>query len=294
MNKRIVWLGVALVAFAAGCSGSEGPSEEGVATPVVAEDTFEESALGSLPGEMTITASGSFDARASLSAQGLPGLLGEPGLSVKQAPSGAIHGESARLVVEADPADGRFLVLYKDEALALEAPAASVEDAALEGRSRELVRSLGVPEEELGRVTQTAVLSESAGETGAPSAPSVHSYKTFIERAVRGVPVLGSRIVISYDTAGRLRRVVGTWPTLAADGHRATTSLPLATVEARVKDRLASQGLSGRAVRARYVYVPVANADGTVTLGLHAEARVPADRSGGRASSPQAVLVSLE
>lgn len=294
MNKHVVWLGVALVAFAAGCSSSEGPSEEVVSAPVVEEGSFQESALGSPPAAVAIRASGSFDARVALSAERLAGLLGEPELVVSEAPSGALHAESARVVVEADPAEGRFLVLYKDEALAAEPPASRVEDAALEARSRELLRGLGVPEAELGRVTQTAVLAESAGENGAPGAPVVHSYKTFVERSVNGVVVLGSRFVLSYDTAGRLRRVLGTWPTLASTGHQAGTSLPLATVEARVTDRLASSGLSGRAVRTRYVYVPVANADGTVALQLHAEARVPADRSGGRASSPQAVLVALD
>ncbi|MFT3767048.1 MAG: hypothetical protein QM820_16240 [Minicystis sp.] len=292
MNKHIFWIGVMVAGLAVGCGANESGPES--VSPAAQADTFVSQAIGEPPRAAVLPNAGPFDARAALSAERARALVGEDDVQIDTRPDGQLRVASARVTAELDPRAGRWLVLRSDEAVRADPAAPSLTDAALEARSRDHVRALGIADTEIGRVIQTAVLAEEAAEGQAPGAPSVQAYKTFIDRAVAGIPVQGSRIVVTYDPAGRFRRVAGTWPALAAQGHRLTTSLPRAEIASRVTAHLTARGLSGRAVRAHYVYVPEAQADGTIKLRLAAEARVPADRSGGRDSAPQSVLVELD
>lgn len=77
--------------------------------------------------------------------------------------------------------------------------------------------------------------------------PTVHRYKTLIQRALNGVRVEGHRAVVSPGTDGRFARVLVKWPPLAREGHQPRTPLTLAEVEQRALVALKAEGVtSGR------------------------------------------------
>lgn len=76
----------------------------------------------------------------------------------------------------------------------------------------------GVPTSEIGRVLQRRTLAQDADGTRL-AAERVHRYKTFVFRAINGVPVEGHSAVVTHGLDGALVRAFVKWPPFAASGH---------------------------------------------------------------------------
>lgn len=204
------------------------------------------------------------------------------------------HGRARELrsehyIAHSDGPTQSFVVARKEGVVAPETRATVARPDVLEQRSMQIAEALGIRLDEVGAVEQRELMQQSSGSDGALTAPVLVAHKTFISRALHGIEVQGSRLVVSHDPGGRLQRIVGVWPALAADGHQLTTRLSPRQLIERAERSLAAHDLVDREVKLRYVYVPEDAAAGEVRLRLHVAAFVsglPDSMSG-----PQELLI---
>ncbi len=174
--------------------------------------------------------------------------------------------------LETDSKTGRVLA---NRRVASSGREAAQDVASLRADALSRLQAFGVESEEVGNVVQRTLMSSTQDGTSGASAPKVHSYKTFVFRAVNGIPVQGHRAVITHALDGSARKVLVTWPALAKTGHRLTTRLGTAAIETRAKIALARLGHPGGKAQLSWRYVPVRTDTGEVTLQLVAVAALP-------------------
>lgn len=153
-------------------------------------------------------------------------------------------------------------------------------ESALADDARASLRAWGVGEGEIGAVVSKRVYAQDGDDAGV-AAPVLHRYKTFVERAIAGVPVVGHRAVITHATDGSFARALVVWPPLAASGHKLTSRLSDDAIADRTKLALAAHGIAGGTARLRYKYVPTLDANGDARLTLVVGARVKAPSGDG-------------
>lgn len=171
--------------------------------------------------------------------------------------------------LEKDSLSGRVLAVSTKES----GPAVKLDEPTLQRLALDRLAKFGIGSGEIGRVLQRrGMLQDFDGAT--PDAPVVQSYKTFVFRAIGGVPVAGHRAVITHGVDGVVRRVLTKWPALAAKGHLMKTALGLADIQARATTALARNGESKGKVFLFWQYKPVVTETGEVTLKLMAGARM--------------------
>ncbi len=192
--------------------------------------------------------------------------------------------------LEVDPATGRIFGNRPDTA-----EADGVQDEAqLRADALSRLADFGVDSSEVGKVLQRRLMSTDREASTSAAAPRLRAYKTFIFREVNGIPVRGHRAVLTHGKDGVLRKVLMTWPALAATGHRLESRLDVATIEARARAALAREGATGGDARLGWRYVPVPAADGEVTLKLVAIARLAAAQGDGTTEEPRVVEVDVD
>jgi hypothetical protein len=146
-------------------------------------------------------------------------------------------------------------------------------DATLQKHSLDRLGAYGVGSGEVGRVLQRRVMAQDFDGT-APGAPSVHSHKTFVYRAINGIPVEGHRAVITHGVDGAVRKVLVNWPALARSGHALKTQLSVSQIEARAAAALAAEGETTGKASLYWRYLPMKVSGGQVTLKLVASAHI--------------------
>ncbi|MCC6811575.1 MAG: hypothetical protein IT381_29360 [Deltaproteobacteria bacterium] len=146
-------------------------------------------------------------------------------------------------------------------------------EATLAQTARASLKAWGIDDGEVGRVLSRKVLSQEEEPTGV-SLPKLHRYKTFIERAIGGVSVIGHRAVITHGKDGAFARATVVWPPLATAGHRLATRLSVDAISDRAKGALAAHGIAAGNARLRYKYLPTLNASGEAVLLLAVGANV--------------------
>lgn len=167
---------------------------------------------------------------------------------------------------------GRLFVLRKPNA----APGAAVatDEISLRDSARTRLRSWGVPDEEVGDVWQRQVLGQER-VAGVNMEPQLYAHKTFVIRAIQGVPVQGHRAVITHAPDGTFTRAMVNWPALAASGHTLRTPLDVPAIEGRTRAAFAKEGGTPGKARLRWKYVPEELPSGEVRLKLMVGARAP-------------------
>lgn len=196
---------------------------------------------------------------------------------------------SASWKFEKAPAEGALLVLKT----APIGPAVTVDEAVLQRGATARLGSWGLPASETGRVLQRRSLSQDADGT-ALLAERVHRYKTFVYRAINGVPVEGHRAVVTHGVDGSFVRAYIKWPALAASGHLLRSRLSVTEIQARAAAALRTEGETSGAVKLRYKYVPTTLTTGEVALTLKVGARLAPDRTATNNSEAREVDVDVD
>ena len=156
-----------------------------------------------------------------------------------------------------------------------------------EGVDRELLRAdalglieqLGADSSEFGTVEQKTLKRDSR-EDNDTLRSDVMAHVTFVQRAVDGVPVIGSKMVVMHDRDGQLMKVMGWWPRIEETGSRMEAELTRVEARSRIEEtvrfhqdrlRVGLDEVPEYRVLTRSVLVPEENEDGTVTLNLEVE-----------------------
>lgn len=177
--------------------------------------------------------------------------------------------ESASFKLLRVPQQGAFVLAKKVVADGV----FSGSEATLAQAARASLRTWGIDDGEVGTVLSRKVLSQEEEPTGV-EAPKLHRYKTFVERAIGGISVVGHRAVITHGKDGNFARATVVWPPLAASGHKLATRLSVDTISDRAKSALATHGVSSGSARLRYKYIATVNDSGEAVLRLAVGARV--------------------
>lgn len=174
--------------------------------------------------------------------------------------------------IERDPLEGALLIAQPADNPNTEG---TFDESKLREMSVELLKRIGVPRSEIGRVeTRSLVASDADGDEKEPGRPQLILYKTFVIREINGVPVEGHRAVVSHTPAGSLHRANLLWPALAGSGHRLETKLTVPQITARASEVLRRNGEQKGKVSLRWKYVPVRQQSGEVALRLVVGARI--------------------
>jgi len=198
--------------------------------------------------------------------------------------------DSTSWTVETDAATGSALVVGKT------APGDAVDgidESNLRTRSVDRLASWGLPQAEMGKAVQRKAMLQPENEPAA----AVHRYKTYVLRAVNGVPVVGNRAVVSYGVDGKFARAYVVWPPLASTGHRLSTGLTTAQIESAAASALTQAGETGGNIKLSWKYVPVPPAAGStgVTLKLVVGARTrPGQAEDGNATESREIDVDVQ
>lgn len=172
-------------------------------------------------------------------------------------------------------ADGALLVL---KTAAPGEPLPGVDEAVMQRGAIARLGSWGIPSSEIGRVLQLRTFAQDADGTTV-EAERVHRYKTFVFRAINGVPVEGHRAVVTHGLDGSFGRALIKWPAFAASGHLLHSRMGVPEIQDRAVAALKAEGESAGLVRLRYKYVPTKQKTGEVTLTLKVGARLLPDRT---------------
>ena len=162
--------------------------------------------------------------------------------------------------------------------------------AALSTAARASLQQWGVSDGEVGTVLSRRVLSHDTGE----AAPRVHRYKTFIQRSIGGVPVIGHRAVISYGRDGSFARALLVWPPLASTGHKLSSKLTDAQIGERATAALIAHGVASGTARMRYKYAATLNEKGEASLRLLVGVRVKGTSTAEAGSESHEVDVEVD
>lgn len=172
-------------------------------------------------------------------------------------------------------ADGAVLVL---KTAAPGEPLPVVDEAVLQRSATARLGAWGIPSSEIGRVLQLRTLAQDADGT-AVDKERVHRYKTFVFRAINGVPVEGHRAVVTHGLDGSFGRALIKWPAFAAKGHLLHSRMGTTDIQDRALAALKAEGETAGLVRLRYKYVPTQLTSGEVVLTLKVGARLLPDRT---------------
>jgi hypothetical protein len=196
---------------------------------------------------------------------------------------GTAETESVNFRYEMDETRSRFMLRRREGVPSPRVdPAKVVSEDSVVRRARRDLAALGISPSEIGSVEGRRLMVRTAPEaSGSAPVDEVVGLKVFVSRTLGGIPVLGHRIVFSYDLDGSFRKVSGRWPTLAASGHRLASTLSQAQIADRVAGELInaeSTDFEGTAPLT-FVYDPETRSDGSVVLKLKVEASLDAQRA---------------
>ncbi len=169
--------------------------------------------------------------------------------------------------------DTLALLLLRKEGAVPGEPVPGGEPALAEDALRRLT-DLGLSAGELKLVDSRRLVFQEQDEEGNLGDPTVAGYKEFVQRTIAGVPVLDSRAVVSYESDFRFEKALVHWPTLAAEGHRLTSTMQPDKIALTVAEALVAAGendVTG-SIPLRWVYEAIEDPDGRLRLELRVEA----------------------
>ncbi len=125
-----------------------------------------------------------------------------------------------------------------------------------------LAADLNFDPEEFGQVTTTEVVARDFDDEVGFAAPQYISSKTFIDRAIDGDPVMGSRLVVTRNASGDLTGLYAAWPAFEP-------GIPLEISDILLSvDDLDEGTFEGTLQSVRSVLIPVISDEGRVSSGV--------------------------
>lgn len=200
-----------------------------------------------------------------------------------------IRSESKSYTLEVDSRKGQLLLLSK---LSSGSPG-TVSEGALTQQSLARLASWGVPEAELGTVLQRRVLREDGTVNLPADGPVLHRYKTFVNRAIGGIPIQGHRAVLTYTPDAVFHRALIVWPPLAPDGHQLSTTLTVTDIQSRTISELRKAGYPGGQVKLSWKYLASPTLGGDVTLRLVVSAQSRSEPRGIVGTEPRELDIDV-
>lgn len=154
----------------------------------------------------------------------------------------------------------------------------------------------GLPATEVQRVLQRRVLVQHESDNSQPpTPPAIHRYKTFVFRGINGVPIEGSRAVLTHHRDGSFNRALINWPPLAPTGHKLRSDLTVQEIAARAIAALRRAGEREGQATLTWNYLPTELEDGSIVLELVVNARMPATHyEGGTSEEPRVITVKID
>ena len=205
-----------------------------------------------------------------------------------QSAGGRIEMDSASFHHSSHLARGLVLAVSKLP----EGPASAQDEAALQSRALQRLQGWGIGSGELGAVWQRRLVG-AGEESGVRGAPARLAYKTFVNRAVLGVPVAGHRAVVTHGLDGSFRRALVKWPALAAAGHLLHTQLTTSQIKTRATQLLGANRYTSGKVRLRWKYLATEGESGEAVLKLVVGARIVGPVDGDVAGEPEELDVDV-
>ena len=133
---------------------------------------------------------------------------------------------------------------------------------------------LGVSPLEIASSASLQLFAQRQDEEGETQEPTLAGYKQLLTREIDGIPVMGSRVMMSYTPDLTFRKALGHWPSLAKDGHQLASQLGPEEVAELVAQYLIDTGQNDvtGSIPLRYVFTAVPAGPATVQLRLQVEA----------------------
>lgn len=298
-KHAIVTLSFAILAASAAACSSEAPDGEHGAPPegqTAANAGLDASELFPLPPQLEdLEEAATFDAVAGLETARLSRvLLGGEALAPEGQRADVELWQSPSYRVETSAARGKLTMRVKEEGYAPPL-AATLDEAGLRSHSLRLLRDLGLPDSEIGRVHQTRIIKENARERVART----HAHTTIVDRAFHGIRVRGSRAAVVHDLDGSVKHLTVQWPPTAppgTSGAQWSTRMSPEAIRERAAARLDALGLAHRPATLRYQYVPVDGRSGSegAVFALKATAFVGVDESRDELQRPVEIDIDLD
>ena len=195
--------------------------------------------------------------------------------------------ESGQMRILMDPASGRVHLRSK-RSLSDAGPARELDRGALQGEALSILERLGADSREFAEV-EHRTLKRDVRDDDDILRTELLAHVTFVGRQIGGVPVVGSRMVVTHDREGNLMKVMGWWPRVREETSRLGLDMEEDEAQARIaeevrfhEERLRDSAGRGNAHRVltRPVLMPEEQPDGTVSLNLQVEMLVePAQQS---------------
>lgn len=169
--------------------------------------------------------------------QEISGLIGEAFGPATPVPNGSVFSSSNYQYL-LHPDSWRFLLITAEQGIPAQIP---VETTLFRDASDKLDR-LGIHQPEVGTIEPRAVMSQGMDEEGLLSAPEVFAHKLFVQRAIGGIQLLDSHIVMTYSPNREFKKMIGRWPGIAESGHNLNVSISVDDAKELVLARLLEAG----------------------------------------------------
>lgn len=179
------------------------------------------------------------------------------------------RSESQSYTLEVNSVAGQLLILSKLRS----GPAAQLQPVELTQQSLSRLTGWGLGSDELGAVLQRRTLRDDMN-SGQATGPVLHRHKTFVLRALGGIPVQGHRAVLTYTPDGAFHRALIIWPPLATAGHALSSPLSIDEIKVRADSALRMEGIASGPVKLSWKYLPTVGSAGEATLRLVVAAHV--------------------
>jgi hypothetical protein len=152
--------------------------------------------------------------------------------------------ESSNQIVRVDATNERFVIRSAAGSVADNISALRATDEDLKARTLSFMDALGAEPSEMSLDVRD--LTRSYRDTSGAN-PTIHSEvfarKVFVDRNVRGIPIVEDGVVLTYTVDGRFKKMIGRWQSVDYDSSRLGTSLTDAAVLDRGIQALVAQKL---------------------------------------------------
>ncbi len=159
--------------------------------------------------------------------------------------------------------------------------------------SQDLIQTiLNIPSAEVGAPQEFDLFKQEIVEVERPNSeptldlknPTLAAHKIFFERLVNGVPVVGNRVVTTFNPDRSLKKVYGVWPGLSQKNHYLTTDKTTEDIKNLIVDEIIFNGDNQRdyikAIPIVASYEPNYDENGRVYLDLVVDATLDISRDG--------------
>jgi len=139
-----------------------------------------------------------------------------------------LYGESEEFEIDVNIAQGTFYIIskYEDMENLSKTPLNSksgIDNDSLFKKVEQIINDLGIQDAESCHLAYLGMQGKEIG--GQLGKPAVVSRKVFIDRTINEIPVLGNRLVLTFDLDGKFRKLAGRWTPINVKESTFTVSM---------------------------------------------------------------------